>query len=369
MARNIATRARSRLERALRKIGRQGRPHQAVTELEASIAALEQQHAQLLETIDQAQASVRLRREHFLAQYWALYQRPGETPLKARQRFFDSLPPAVGDSAIVQTGLLYMLDEFDKLCRANGIGYWLAAGALIGAVRTGNFIPWDDDADVFMMEEDYHKLEVATEGNPHFYLQRFVRSSAEQAGSVKYIMRFRHRQKGIKRCFVDIFLCAWSDKGDDETADAMARFRKRLRTDYQDFRKQHPELLTATRRQADDIVFEFLKPYEEKQRELFAPDNKQAFVTFLYTTNHRTGKRSIWDRDVVFPLKEIDFAGRKLLGPAKPYEFVVSEYNGGLYDLPRDMFGRHVRNAATSADIVAMRNFLVKRGYLDAPVD
>lgn len=54
--------------------------------------------------------------------------------------------------------LLEILIYFDKICRENNIRYWLSSGTALGAVRHGGFIPWDDDADVEMLREDFEKL-------------------------------------------------------------------------------------------------------------------------------------------------------------------------------------------------------------------
>lgn len=51
-----------------------------------------------------------------------------------------------------------IIKYFDKVCDENNLKYYLAYGSLLGAVRHGGFIPWDDDVDMHMLGKDYLKL-------------------------------------------------------------------------------------------------------------------------------------------------------------------------------------------------------------------
>lgn len=73
----------------------------------------------------------------------------------------------------VQAHLLSILAEFDRICRKNGIRYSVEGGTLIGAVKYGGFVPWDDDIDVVMLREDYERFLSACEVDlgDNFFLQ------------------------------------------------------------------------------------------------------------------------------------------------------------------------------------------------------
>ena len=53
---------------------------------------------------------------------------------------------------------LQIMDYVDSFCRSNNIQYTLSCGTLLGAVRHGGFIPWDDDIDIQLLRNEYNRF-------------------------------------------------------------------------------------------------------------------------------------------------------------------------------------------------------------------
>lgn len=71
----------------------------------------------------------------------------------------------------VQEYLLNMLKDIDEVMRKNSIPYFLDSGTALGAIRHHGFIPWDDDADIGILKEDFGRfLEALEKDLPEQYI-------------------------------------------------------------------------------------------------------------------------------------------------------------------------------------------------------
>lgn len=115
----------------------------------------------------------------------------------------------------VQMKILDIMKYIDKLCRDNGIVYYIMGGTALGAIRHGGFIPWDDDLDIFMMPEEYKKFKVVFESecSDKFVLQewrtttKYLEYAKVRMNGTTFIEHnFRDRKDLHQGIYVDIMI-------------------------------------------------------------------------------------------------------------------------------------------------------------------
>lgn len=80
----------------------------------------------------------------------------------------------------VKNELIKMMLVFDEVCRTHGVRYSLDSGTLLGAVRHGGFIPWDDDIDLIVPRPDYERLML----HPEWFESPFAIVAPGDVGSI-----------------------------------------------------------------------------------------------------------------------------------------------------------------------------------------
>lgn len=122
--------------------------------------------------------------------------------------------PEGSELRVIQLRMLDILLKIDAFCKQYGINYWLEGGTMLGAVRHGGFIPWDDDLDIGMDRRDYLKFKKLFLANPisGFHLQCHKTDKAYVAGYAKvrekssiYIENNETEHYKYNGIYVDIF--------------------------------------------------------------------------------------------------------------------------------------------------------------------
>mgnify|MGYP000099340477 CR=1 FL=1 len=123
--------------------------------------------------------------------------------------------PDGSDLRRIQLRVLEILKIIDSICKKHDILYWLEGGALLGAVRHGGFIPWDDDIDIQILRKDRKKLKkILLEELPCDFILQTPEDNIDFRGKMMKVRDIKSIVKSIyisedkyvyKGVFVDIF--------------------------------------------------------------------------------------------------------------------------------------------------------------------
>lgn len=235
----------------------------------------------------------------------------------------------------VQLKQLGILREIDKICRKHDIDYWLDGGTILGAVRHGGFIPWDDDIDIAMRLEDLPRFAVACEADlpPHLYLQ-----TQETEPSCRLPI------SKVRDC--DSFLVEYAD-------DFTRPYGKGLYVDifpmitYPSVSKNFVKKVAGGYCKANAILQSQHYYSWRSVAELFWFGAKRACLRTLwwvadklwntgeYTCNvlHNNGYGIMHRTDAIFPLSTVQFEGEEFLAPANPDAYLRDLYRNYM-ELP-----------------------------------
>lgn len=107
--------------------------------------------------------------------------------------------------------LLSAMKDIDRICRENGLRYFLHAGTLLGAVNHKGFIPWDDDVDIALLREDYTLLcGILRERYSDLYFLQTYETDPSHANNRAVLcvrgteVKFRHAPEVRKMIGIDI---------------------------------------------------------------------------------------------------------------------------------------------------------------------
>lgn len=241
---------------------------------------------------------------------------------------------------MAQMRMTEMLEFLDKICRENNLTYFIAFGTLLGAVRHGGFIPWDDDLDVYINDQDMKKLrKIINEGDYPYVVQ----DHSIDPGFVRYynVLRdlrseyikdeFEHNQRKYRGVQIDLFPyeCGVLESG--------KRFV--LRTMI-----VNEKYLLGKHRLLSNAVFNITRQCAIPVLKLISRLRGMEHVSLGYES---VSPGYIYKYRDVFPLGRIDFEGISVACPHDPEKILVEDYGPDYNDLP----GEDARNQHQVTDI------------------
>ena len=246
------------------------------------------------------------------------------------------IPPAEGNLRMVQKANVKLLEIFDSICKENNLQYWIDFGTLLGAVRHKGFIPWDDDIDLGMARDDYEKLiELFSNGFPQ---HPDLNLEFENNNKNKCFAKISHKKS--ENLFLDIFPYDFyhsklSFMGKRELSAKIVKERK-------------PKSLNVD--SSESAMREYFKKITRKNilnnKEVDKTSKPAIFMGIDFPHNW---KNKVYDWENIFPLREIEFEGKKFPAPNMTERVLESIY-GNYMKIPKNSYPRHSSYAEISTD-------------------
>ena len=118
---------------------------------------------------------------------------------------------------------LNMLMEINRICSKNHIRYYLQAGSVLGAIRHGGFIPWDEDADIIIPIDQYGTFEDACRRELN---KKYKLFTCKDKDSSVYFMRMSLTGQNQLCAYVDIFILTGVPSKKEEQAKFMKKSKR-----------------------------------------------------------------------------------------------------------------------------------------------
>ncbi len=254
----------------------------------------------------------------------------------------------------LQHVLTGMLKQFDQVCRAHDIPYFIMWGTALGAQRHKGFIPWDDDLDVGMLRSDYERLRqvpaaewnglTLEDGGTDCFYHDKIFPRLYRSGTIletETWLRYTYVE-GQPRTpvWLDIFLYDRVDS--PEQAKKMAKKAMRLHYEYY-YSKYRTHVvaddplagrLKSVAKNALHAVLSFRKPADYWRRySRMVSGGSGKYIVCYDSWLMRDIEASFSEYADYYPPAEADFEGLKLLGPKDMHKHLSKTY-GDYMQLP-----------------------------------
>lgn len=229
---------------------------------------------------------------------------------------------------------LEIFKEVKSILDESGIRYMVCGGTLLGAVTTGKFIPWDDDFDMCVLEEDYDKMKSlllqklpswievqCNETEPHYFhgwIKVRDKSSKVEPNEPMY------KENGV---WLDVYKLTKTKRKDVEYL---------IHQEHLDYLSRRCLLGCITEEEKNRRVEErdlFNKIKNAKQLALMSYDESEVYIIW-------SASKILVEPEWCLPLSKCTFEGIPVTTFCKPDAYLVRHYGETYKTLPPDEMRR-----------------------------
>ncbi len=236
---------------------------------------------------------------------------------------------------------LNLLQEFDQICKSQGLRYYIDGGTLLGAMCYEGFIPWDDDIDLKMPRPDYERflqlapsllpkhvaIEAPSKEYPNYLMTKLVdtRTVLIEDGDIT-------KQTGV---YIDLFPMDGYPNDPTEREQQITRISK-LNTRFHMSLNNFKELKTSSRlvSRVKGVLYSIIyTPFRTMQKL-----NKTA-QKYDYDACHDVGlliegnyEKEMFPKEWLEPAVELEFEGQLFPAPCGYIEHMVVFYGEHVVD-------------------------------------
>ncbi len=279
------------------------------------------------------------------------------TCLHSSKWTLDDVLPVSGHLALQQQACLRLATIVANDFQQQGIKYFLSAGSLLGAMRTGGFIPWDDDVDFGLLRPDFERAVDFLTDNYNRGLFRAVWSKRGGIFKVSF----------MDKICLDLF--PWD------------AYYKRMETNEEIdiFKREYIDAMNTARR-AEERLFDIAcskklqikfneierLDYSKICREMLlhnnAPDYEHGDIFEGIDWQLRNERimgiyhNSVWRNEYILPYSQIEFCGHIFSAPNNPDAWLTTRY--GDWRAFRPDFARHTPVAFGYDELPIVEQFI-----------
>lgn len=234
----------------------------------------------------------------------------------------------------VQSRLLEMAKVVHGILDSNSIPYVITYGTLLGAVRHGGFIPWDDDFDIYLFDDTYEQaMEVLSKQLPD---DLFLENEDTEP---KYFHGWAHIKDLHTEAICELYpqdgqylhhgLCIDLYKATKIRREELTLFQLQQRLDYYK-RKYNKGLMTEIdySHQSQATINEIEK--EKNRIKNYIENNSNPYIYGFMSLDG-----DMFEIDEVYPIKKYQFEDTEFCGP-NTYDSFLRRCYGDYMQLPPD---------------------------------